>query len=423
VVSDDGDVDVRRVTNDDLKAFFEHIAIKRKSVRRDGILSEPEDKVNGKYVLNSASYVEGYRSALKWHYESCGVAVPEEVLKDLSRFTSGFKRVKAKRKQDGEEDGDEGKAPMLFTAYEWLANQAMRATTDISAARFAWPFLLFAWNLITRSVNVGGLMFDHISAIDDSLTVVMHVEKQDQKGKDTAPKHIFANPVRPWLCCVLALAVYVFTMGPRRPGAKMLVFGNDAAEGRFGDWLRKFLRLFQDSLLAMGVIISHIGTHSFRKGTATFLGGMVDGPSGIQIYLRAGWSLGLQKKYIHEGGGSDRLCGRAASGLTLDAEEFGCLPPHFNLHDGPPLSNEEWEVILPGFMEYPESFRVALPLLLASILYHWDFIKENFADSHPIHSSRLFTLPAERITQMRSRVYAGKFKNPTTGMVARGVYG
>ena len=76
------------------------------------------------------------------------------------------------------------------------------------------------------SVSISDVDF---SAIDDSLTVVMHVEKQDQKGKDTAPKHIFANPVRPWLCCVLALAVYVFTMGPRRPGAKMLVFGKDAA--------------------------------------------------------------------------------------------------------------------------------------------------------------------------------------------------
>eukprot|EP00961_Rhodomonas_salina_P032106 432512-Rhodomonas_salina.1 len=60
----------------------------------------------------------------------------------------------------------------------------------------------------------------------------------------------------------------------------------------------------------MGIAISNlnIGTHSFRKGTATWLSGMVDGPgpSGVQIYLRAGWSLSMQKLYIFEGGGSDR---------------------------------------------------------------------------------------------------------------------
>ena len=180
VVSDDGDVDVRRVTNDDLKAFFEHIAIKRKSVRRDGILSEPEDKVNGKYVLNSASYVEGYRSALKWYYETSGVPVPEEVLKDLSHFTSGFKRVKAKRKQDREEDADEGKSPMLFTAYEWLADKAMRATTEISSARFAWLFLLVVCNPITRSVNVGGLSF--VRWVDDSLVMHWQFSKIQSQG-------------------------------------------------------------------------------------------------------------------------------------------------------------------------------------------------------------------------------------------------
>eukprot|EP00961_Rhodomonas_salina_P286407 3869953-Rhodomonas_salina.1 len=76
---------------------------------------------------------------------------------------------------------------------------------------------------------------------------------------------------------------------------------------------------------------------------------MVDGPSGVQIYLWAWWSLGMQKWYIFEGGGSDRHVGRAATvtGLTLDSEEFGCLPPHFNNNEGAALSNDKWEDILP----------------------------------------------------------------------------
>ena len=45
-----------------------------------------------------------------------------------------------------------------------------------------------------------------------------------------------------------------------------------------------------------------------------------------QVYLRAGWSLGLQKRYIYEGNGTDRQCGRAATGLTVDAVRS---PPQF----------------------------------------------------------------------------------------------
>ena len=178
--SEDGDVDLRRVENSDIKAFFEHVSIKRKNVKRDGIFSAPVDKVNDKPVLNSSSYIGGYRSALKWYYETSGVPVPEEVLKDLSHFTSGFKRVKAKRKQDGEEDADEGKSPMLFTAYEWLADKAMRATTEISSARFAWLFLLVVCNPITRSVNVGGLSF--MRWVDDSLVMHWQFSKIQSQG-------------------------------------------------------------------------------------------------------------------------------------------------------------------------------------------------------------------------------------------------
>jgi len=398
------------------------ISIKRKDVRHQGVFSEPVDFVNSKHVLNSASYVGSYRAALKWYYELNKVVVPSDILKALGRYTSGFKRVKNQRKQDGEEDADEGKQPMQFSGYEWLALRGVQATGDYSQAVFAWVFLLFAWNLISRGRNIGKLMFEHLSWQDDALTVRMYVKKQDQEGKDCKAKHVFANPIKPWICPILALAVYIFTQGPLQPGSKMLIFGNESAEDRFSKWLRGVLGLFEEPLHAMGIMISTIGTHSFRKGTATWLAGMVDGPTGIQIYLRAGWSLGMQKRYIHEGGGCDRHVGRAATGLTLDSEEFGCLPPHFDVRDGAPaLSNEEWEIILPGFLLYPESFRVALPFLLASLLYHWDYIIANFAGSHPIRSSRLFTLSASRIAELKAQVHTGTFKNPITGMVAKGV--
>ncbi len=126
----------------------------------------------------------------------------------------------------------------------------------------------------------------------------MFVKKHDQEGKDCKPKHVFSNPIKQWICPVLALAIYIFTSGLLLLGAKMLVFANEAAEDRFEKWLRGITASQESTLCAMSMQISNIGTHSFRKGTATWLSGMIDGPSGVQIYLRAGWSLGMQKRYI-----------------------------------------------------------------------------------------------------------------------------
>ena len=241
------------------------------------------DPVNDKFVLNSANYISSYRSALKWHYKQKKVEYPSEFNADMSRFADGFKRIKAGRKDAGEEPAEEGKSPMQFTGYEWLATKAMKAVFDFKSAIFSWVFLLLSWNLISRGKNVGKLNFEHIGWEDDSLTIKMIVKKHDQEGKDTKAKHVFANPIMPYICPVLALAVFVFCMGQRRPGSAGLVFGNNKAEGRFSRWLREILRINESILLAMGIFISMIGTHSFRKGNATWLMGMVDGPSGISV--------------------------------------------------------------------------------------------------------------------------------------------
>ena len=80
----------------------------------------------------------------------------------------------------------------------------------------------------------------------------------------------------------------------------------------------------------MGLIISEIGSHSFRKGIASALANNPGGPTAINIWLRAGWSLGpVQSRYIFEGAGGDQFVGRAATGISLSDPAFANLPPHF----------------------------------------------------------------------------------------------
>lgn len=68
------------------------------------------------------------------------------------------------------------------------------------------------------------------------------------------------------------------------------------------------------------------------------------------------------------------------------------LPPHFNQTAGPVMSTIEWEDVLPEYTSfYPDSFRVAIPYLLASLIYHIDWLRNKLNPNHPIFMQRVFT--------------------------------
>lgn len=71
---------------------------------------------------------------------------------------------------------------------------------------------------------------------------------------------------------------------------------------------------------------------------------------------------------------------------------FAALPPHFDQSNGNIMSMEEWELILPGYSSfYPVSFRKVCPFLLASLVYHMDWLKDNLPTSYPLFISRVWT--------------------------------
>lgn len=189
--------------------------------------------------------------------------------------------------------------------------------------------------------------------------------KNDQEGQNAYPRHIYANPDNPAICPILSLALVVFTRFTRN-GSSRLLF-SEKSQDRFSEWLKRTCTSNEELLLAMGSVLDEIGTHSFRKGVATALSSNPGGPSAIAIWLRAGWSLGpVPSRYIFQGSGGDQFAGRAATGLDVNDYKFGVLPPHFNEKEGSVLTVDEWEIILPGYIDFfPDSFKVALPFLLA----------------------------------------------------------
>lgn len=136
----------------------------------------------------------------------------------------------------------------------------------------------------------------------------------------------------------------------------------------------------------------------------------------------AGWSLGpVQSRYILEGEGRDQVCSRAATGLSLTDVTFANLPAHF-LTDENGISSEEWEQILPGYSSfYPQSFREVIPYLLASLVYHRQYLRD-LQVSHPRHPLFLqYVWTSGILDKVKDKVGVGCNRNPTRKMFATGV--
>ena len=171
----------------------------------------------------------------------------------------------------------------------------------------------------------------------------------------------------------------------------------------------------------LGALVILLGTHSSRKGSATHASSFPGGPSTISVFLRAGWAIGqVQQRYIFAGQGADQLVGRCAAGLPMEDNNFAALPPHFCRCDGNPvLSAAEWSAVVPGYDKYPHAFKAAIPLLVASVVYHAGWLREHLPAAHPVFQTRLFT--GGFIERLSPHVVAGCNHNPESGLVATGV--
>lgn len=92
-----------------------------------------------------------------------------------------------------------------------------------------------------------------------------------------------------------------------------------------------------------------------------------------------GQSLGqLKDRYIFAGEGADQLCGRMVCRLPYSDETFGILRPHFSNETLDLMTEKFWMDIVPGYENYPDSFKSIFPILLASLIHHKSFLRNNF---------------------------------------------
>ena len=88
------------------------------------------------------------------------------------------------------------KGPITFHGYNFVAKEAMIATSDHGLACFSHLFLILSWTVMARSVSVGTVMLDHLSRENDSLLVTTPKHKGDQVGNHCYPKRVYGQALR-----------------------------------------------------------------------------------------------------------------------------------------------------------------------------------------------------------------------------------
>ena len=392
-----------------------------------------QDMFGRDLITISFSCMQGYRSALLWLYQERGLVISSDILLWLNNFTSGYKKTIADKKSRGVMSITEGKAPLSFHGYRRISEFMMKLAPESrnnpwSEVIFGWSYMTLSWNLMARAESVGNIMLQHLDWRDDSLLVTFAKHKGDQTGEGMSnEKHIYANPLQPEICPILSLAVYVFCT-PRGSSTyrQQLYHGMDSPH-RFSRILQRVLNSIPEGV-SIGSRREDIGTHSNRKGSASYALNFPD-ISAVQCYLRAGWSLGnVPDRYIVAGTGGDQLIGRAVSGLPINDSGFSMLPPHFSEEDTLLLHNLGWENILSGYNNYPSSFKRVVPFLFASIVYHFNWLRENLCEEHPIRSSAIVSSAIQINSSLstlydffRSKVIVCCWKCEKTGMIASGI--
>jgi hypothetical protein len=373
----------------------------------------------------SVSCLGGYKSAVLWLYKEHNLPIENDMSNYLNEAIHGYRTVIATKKENGVMKLQEGRSPLTFTGYLSLAKMLL------AYSPFGWVYFILTWNLMCRSNNTGKIHLSHCKLNMDCIAVTFARTKSDQGGEsqNQNEKHIYANPLMPEICPMLALGVWLCTRSFNSAAHDTFrLFDGPKPHERFSKLFAQILKRVPENSELRGQI-KDLGVHSERKGSSTYVLSLSTTISAIAVYLRAGWSIGnVQDRYIFSGSGSDQVVGRAVAGLPINSTDFGTLPPHFTLADHDAMRAVGWNLLIVGYDQLPNTFKDIVPMLIANIIFHVEWLRATLPENHPLFCSSVFTksfdIGGRRQTivqHFREKIVCGKMFDPVTRMQATGV--
>ena len=164
--------------------------------------------------------------------------IPEVFKLLMSKLLESSKKLETRMKAAGLVPDTCGRDEMSFRLYRELAWYFLR-----KGNLFSHLFLVLCWNTMVRNCNCDDLIFEHCVWVQDCFGISIKKTKTNQDGTKTvqqAVKHIYANPLMPEVCPVLALALY-FVNNPFIGHEGRKLFPGKNTQKTFNEAVRKLL--------------------------------------------------------------------------------------------------------------------------------------------------------------------------------------
>jgi hypothetical protein len=213
----------------------------------------------------------------------------------------------------------------------------------------------------------------------DRLQIDIKKSKMIQAGARRGVKHVFSvycNPNQPEICVFVALGIHLLTSTKVAENA-MLFEG--AVYTRFAAWVKGYFKAHPDPKLGQ----PDFGTQSFSKGALSYAclysGSMSAGyqPGGVLTKYR----------YVSTIMRGDENVGRLICGLNNQTLDYTLLPPRFKPTEVGDVG-VPYETLIHDYASYPASFKECIPYLIATMVYHCNWLKQNLPKCHPLFLSR-----------------------------------
>lgn len=355
--------------------------------------------------LSPSSY-DAACSALSHLFTESGISKEsnestKELWTKLSAYKKGTRRLGVKEKDNLGLSTDEGKKPLPFSAYKYLAKVLFESSKAEHVA--AHTFLIIEWNLISRAEFVVNSKIDSIWCHGDAILFDIGKTKTDQEGTKNIdhPWHVYANNECAYICPVLALARHLITY-PKILAGNCPLFEGSGQYVRYNNILNEIVSSneHRNKFVSLGMPPEHFGTHSIRKGAVTHIStGTTSSPPIASICLRANWAMpGVMNRYIKHENAGDQFVGKCVSGRSRLSKEFAASPAYFDFSVLTRPEKERNEKVIDSWIQsrMPEAARsnekvfALFKMCVASLAYHRQFLDENLHSRSNVRMSIFF---------------------------------
>ena len=322
-----------------------------------------------------------------------------------------------------------GSQALSKEAYQLLCLRAWQytpSTASGSATGRNWDncrCLPLYWNLakplMSRRERLVRTQWEFMRANQDHMQSKTPTTKSDQEGMLSYWKAFFAMPHFPQCCPFLVLAIEVMIRSAQDDEASFRkIFPKS-----FADNSHSFIRTFVNSLGPMDKAVMNLGeytvlpitSHTPKRSACGDLHAC-EGVNWNSAKQRGDHDIGVEGQYLPEpADGQDQIMGRVLAMMPFGWPDWMMLPPHFPANIEVPTRD-----LIPAFEKFPVQCHSLFPFLIASVVYHTEWLEANVPRDNPLFSIPLLSSMYSVNLRLRSSLKGGKYGGDVNGLKPTG---